>query len=141
MKVTNSNLDGSILKLKLEAEGKPCLQAEHSILKGGSARIVVEECEAVHKRYQVADQILVDGFELENLEIIKNDEFVNIKTTDGRYLKTGLSDYVTEFGSNDKTIAFVNNRNMLNIEETIFSFKIFEVRVFRFHKSWNHNML
>ena len=97
------------------------MQAEHSILKGGSARIVVEECEAVHKRYQVADQILVDGFELENLEIIKNDEFVNIKTTDGRYLKTGLSDYVTEFGSNDKTIAFVNNRNMLNIEETIFT--------------------
>merc|ERR1712131_189784 len=85
-KVTSSNLEGSILKLKLEAEGKPCLQAEHSILKGGSARIVVEECEAIHKRYQVADQILVDGFELESLEIITNDEFVN-------------------------------NRNMLNIEQ------------------------
>ena len=32
-------------------------------------------------------------------------------------MKTSITDYVTEFGTNDGPIAFVNNRNMINIEE------------------------
>ena len=45
-KITSHSLQGGkILELKLEAEGRPCLKALHSILNGGSARIVVEECE------------------------------------------------------------------------------------------------
>ena len=50
-------------------------------------------------------------------DLLSDDSFVTIKTADGRYLKTGLSDYVTEFGSADGVIAFVNNRNMLVVEE------------------------
>ena len=60
---------------------------------------------------------MVDGFDAEALELTTNDDFIHVKTADGRYLKTGVSDYVTEFGVDDKPIAFVNNRNMLNIEE------------------------
>ena len=37
--------EGNVLSLNLEREGRPCLRALHSILSGGSARIVVEECE------------------------------------------------------------------------------------------------
>ena len=34
----------TVLQLKLEAEGRPCLTALHSILNGGSSRMVIEEC-------------------------------------------------------------------------------------------------
>ena len=32
-------------------------------------------------------------------------------------MKTSLSDYITQFGQGDDTIALINSRNMLNIEE------------------------
>ena len=32
-------------------------------------------------------------------------------------MKTSLNDYITQFGQGDDTIALINSRNMLNIEE------------------------
>lgn len=32
-------------------------------------------------------------------------------------MKTSVEDYITQFGQNDQTIALVNSRNMLNVEE------------------------
>ena len=51
--VTSHSLEDNTLKLRLEVEGRPCLAAEHSILAADSGRVVIEECEPLHKRYQV----------------------------------------------------------------------------------------
>ena len=59
--MTENYLDQNVLTLKLEAEEKPCLKALHSILEGKSARIVVEECEPLLPRYQVANELIVEG--------------------------------------------------------------------------------
>ena len=57
----NHELNENILILELEAEGKPCLRAKHSILNAEAARIVVEECQPFLPRYQVANELLVEG--------------------------------------------------------------------------------
>ena len=46
-KIKSQNLlhDGTVLQLDLEAEGRPCLTALHTLLNGGSARIVIQECQ------------------------------------------------------------------------------------------------
>ena len=44
-KITNHQLAENVLLLTLEAEDRPCLAAKHSILSGGAARIVIEECQ------------------------------------------------------------------------------------------------
>merc|ERR1711935_304763 len=116
-KVTSHQLDGNMLKLRLEGEGRPCLAAEHTILAAETARVTIEECEPLNPRYQVASEVLVDGDEPVTVELVDDGEFVTIKTNSGIYMKTSLSVYVTQFGRGETTIALVNSRNMLNVEE------------------------
>jgi len=92
-RVTENYLDQNVLTLKLEAEGKPCLKALHSILEGKSARILVEECEPLLPRYQVANELIVEGYDASPVQLETDASFIKIQTKDGQYLKTSITDY------------------------------------------------
>ena len=60
---------------------------------------------------------MVDGYELVDLKLEVNDEFVTVSSQDGRHLKSRVEGYITEFGNGDLVISVANARNMLFVEE------------------------
>ena len=68
--------------------------------------------------FQVAPEVLVEGYDPVDVTLDTSESgFLTIKTSNGIFMKTSLEDYITQFGQNDQTIALVNSRNMLNVEE------------------------
>merc|ERR1712048_131132 len=108
---------GKALELTLEAEERPCLKAIHTLLSGGAARIVIEECQPYKARFQAADVLLVDGYDSVPLTLESSAEFITVTSADGRHLKSGVNGYATEFGKGKTVISVANARNMLYIEE------------------------